>query len=137
MFRRDDVWFEFSRLWIMRINNNNDSANTEHIVLNYDAYKFVTALFIFHQMFLGNIQGYPRWGSGEPDLVEDVLVWRGGLGLVDPWRSLPSQTILWFHNSMLSLLLRIFSVEIEQLSKFYGEELSSCRGSFVAFPWLC
>lgn len=68
----------------MRINNNNDSANTEHIVLNYDAYKFVTALFIFHQMFLGNIQGYPRWGSGEPDLVEDVLVWRGGLGLVDP-----------------------------------------------------
>lgn len=33
----------------MRINNNNDSANTEHIVLNYDVYKFVTALFIFHQ----------------------------------------------------------------------------------------
>lgn len=42
--------------------------------MNYDAYKFVTALFILHGTFPGNLQGYPEWGSEEPDLVEDVLI---------------------------------------------------------------
>lgn len=44
----------------MRMHNNNDGANIQYAILVDDAYKFVTALF----MFPGNIQGYPRWGSG-------------------------------------------------------------------------
>lgn len=61
-------------MWITRKNNNNYNGNTEYIILNYDAYKFLTALFIFHQTCSLEMFKIILDGSQEPDLVEDVLV---------------------------------------------------------------
>lgn len=59
---------------MMRLNNNSDNANIEYIILDYDAYKFVTALFIFHQTCSLETFKVILHGAQEPDLVEDVLV---------------------------------------------------------------
>jgi len=44
----------------------------------------------------GDIQGQVGWGSEQHDLVEDVPDHCRGVGLDDLWRSLPTQSILWF-----------------------------------------
>ena len=47
----------------------------------------------------GTVQGQVGWGFEQPDLVEDVSAHgRGGGTLM----SFPTQTILWFHDSMIS-----------------------------------
>jgi len=47
----------------------------------------------------GNVQGQAGWGSEQPDLVEDVPAHCRGLGLDDLYRSLPTQSTLWFYDS--------------------------------------
>lgn len=43
------------------------------------------------------LQGQARWGSEQPDRFEDVPAYGRGVELDGLWRSLWTQTILWFH----------------------------------------
>ena len=50
----------------------------------------------------GSVQGHVGWGFEQPGLVEGVPDHSRWVGLDGLWRSLPTQTILWFYDSMIT-----------------------------------